>query len=66
MAATYSSRLIFALLLAGATARAKHVIVCGSAQVLEGTLTDRDGKIPCDEHTVPTPSEQRLRDLFAI
>jgi hypothetical protein len=44
MAATYSSRLIFALLLTGATVQAKQVIVCGSAQVLEGTLTERDGK----------------------
>jgi hypothetical protein len=44
MAATYSSRLIFVLLLACATARAKHVIVCGSAQVLEGVLAEHDGK----------------------
>ena len=31
-------------MLACATAQAKRAIVCGSAQVLEGTLTERDGK----------------------
>jgi hypothetical protein len=38
-------RLLIAVLLFGCTtAEAKHAIVCGSAQVFEGTLTERNGK----------------------
>jgi hypothetical protein len=70
MAATYNSRLIFALLLACATAQAKHVIVCGSAQVLEGTLAEHDGKASFQPEWTWRPEESAglplaLRSNFA-
>jgi len=64
-------RVIFAVLLFGCTSiEAKHVIVCGSAQVFEGPLTQRDGKASFQPEWTWRPEDSdglplQLRSNFA-